>query len=269
MTTDTRIESLETQVRTLKRMLFGVFGLVVVGGLLAATTLQSVPDVIQAKKFEVVNDEGRPVAALYADEDGGGGLRIYNNAERTLAILAKDSLGMFNKDGKLVANLSVTEFGGLSQVRNNDGTTAAAIGASPSGGVCYMYDKSAIPYFSVKDYKTGGVLQLTDDEGKTSVALGAMDERGGGLDILNKDGKRVAGIYITKEEGGLLEISGKDGMPCAEVGVTADGGMVGLQFRDGKPGGGFAVMKEVGGTLLTINREGEVTSITPAPPELP
>ena len=51
MTTDTRIESLETQVRTLKRMLFGVFGLVVVGGLLAATSLQSVPDVIQAKQF--------------------------------------------------------------------------------------------------------------------------------------------------------------------------------------------------------------------------
>ena len=53
MTTDTRIESLETQVRTLKRLLFGVFGLVVVGGLLAVTTLQSVPDVIQAKKFEL------------------------------------------------------------------------------------------------------------------------------------------------------------------------------------------------------------------------
>ena len=65
MSTDTRIESLETQVRTLKRMLFGVFGLVVVGGLLAATTLQSVPDVIQAKKFEVVNDEGKVVASFY------------------------------------------------------------------------------------------------------------------------------------------------------------------------------------------------------------
>ena len=36
MSETTRIESLETQVRTLKRMLFGVFGLVVVGGLLAA-----------------------------------------------------------------------------------------------------------------------------------------------------------------------------------------------------------------------------------------
>ena len=31
MSTDTRIESLESQVRTLKRMLFGVFCLVVVG----------------------------------------------------------------------------------------------------------------------------------------------------------------------------------------------------------------------------------------------
>ena len=64
MTTDTRIESLETQVRTLKRMLLGVFGLVIVGGLLAATTLQSVPDVIQAKKFEVVNDAGKVVVEL-------------------------------------------------------------------------------------------------------------------------------------------------------------------------------------------------------------
>ena len=73
MTTDTRIESLETQVRTLKRMLFGVFGLVVVGGLLAATTLQSVPDVIQAKKFEVVNNAGVGVAEMSVNADGGAG----------------------------------------------------------------------------------------------------------------------------------------------------------------------------------------------------
>ena len=59
MSTDTRIESLESQVRTLKRMLFGVLGVVIVGGLLAATSLQSVPDVVKAKRFEVVNDEGK------------------------------------------------------------------------------------------------------------------------------------------------------------------------------------------------------------------
>ena len=69
MTTDTRIESLETQVRTLKRMLFGVFGLVVVGGLLAATGLKSVPDVIQAKKFEVLNENGKVSVSLESLND--------------------------------------------------------------------------------------------------------------------------------------------------------------------------------------------------------
>ena len=79
MSDTTRIESLETQVRTLKRMLFGVFGLVVVGGLLAATTLQSVPDVIQAKKFEVVNGEGKVVASFYANM--GGGMLSFSNKD--------------------------------------------------------------------------------------------------------------------------------------------------------------------------------------------
>jgi hypothetical protein len=65
------INELRNQIRTLKRMLFGVFGLVVVGGVLAATTVQSVPDLIQAKKFEVVNDEGKTVVAIYALADGG------------------------------------------------------------------------------------------------------------------------------------------------------------------------------------------------------
>ena len=88
MTTDTRIESLETQVRTLKRMLFGVFGLVVVGGLLAVTTLQSVPDVIQAKKFEVVNDEGKVVASFFANM-GGGMLSFSNKDGEVVEVIIK------------------------------------------------------------------------------------------------------------------------------------------------------------------------------------
>jgi hypothetical protein len=55
MSTDTRIESLETQVRTLKRMLFGVFGLVVVGGLLAATNFRAATEVRgQSAEFDTV-----------------------------------------------------------------------------------------------------------------------------------------------------------------------------------------------------------------------
>ena len=50
-----RIESLEAQVRTLKRMLFGVFGLVLVGGLLAAGTATSSYAQDKPMKVELVS----------------------------------------------------------------------------------------------------------------------------------------------------------------------------------------------------------------------
>jgi hypothetical protein len=138
MTTDTRIESLETQVRTLKRMLFGVFGLVVVGGLLAVTTLQSVPDVIQAKKFEVVNDEGKVVASFYANM-GGGMLSFSNKDGEVVAGLGSDEvngggvLGINNKDGKTVAGIYADENGGVARVLNNKFTEVVQIGADANG----------------------------------------------------------------------------------------------------------------------------------------
>jgi hypothetical protein len=47
------LNELRNQVRTLKRVLYTLCSVGVLGGLLAATNLNSVPDVIQAKKFEV------------------------------------------------------------------------------------------------------------------------------------------------------------------------------------------------------------------------
>jgi len=59
MSEDARIASLEAQIRTLRRMVPGVLGLIAAGGLLAASSMQSVPDLVQAKTFEVVNDAGK------------------------------------------------------------------------------------------------------------------------------------------------------------------------------------------------------------------
>ena len=49
----------QSQVRRQRRWNIALGAVVVVGGLMAATGVRSVPDVIQAKKFEVVNDEGK------------------------------------------------------------------------------------------------------------------------------------------------------------------------------------------------------------------
>jgi len=150
MTTDARIESLEHQVRTLKRMLFGVFGVVVVGGLLAATTLQKVPDVVQAKKFEVVDATGKPVAVLSSDTRGGtleltgGGLAVFDD-KGTLALQATansreraGSLVLFNKEGKQIVSLGPwnnnIDGGGTVMTKNAKGELTSMIGGPwPSG----------------------------------------------------------------------------------------------------------------------------------------
>ena len=159
MSTDTRIESLETQVRTLKRMLFGVFGLVVIGGLLAATSLQSVPDVIRAKQFEVVNDEAKVVASFYANM--GGGMLSFSNKDGEVVVgLGSDEvngggvLGINNKDGKRVAGIHADENGGVARVFNNKFTEVAGIRATPDGGVLGLFNNEGKPTSLLPNPKT-------------------------------------------------------------------------------------------------------------------
>ena len=82
--------------------------MVVVGGLLAATSLQSVPDVVKAKRFEVVNDAGKVVVGIYATAKRGVTWAFLN----------------FNKDGKPVVQISakpVIADGGMLGVENKEG----------------------------------------------------------------------------------------------------------------------------------------------------
>ena len=71
------ITELRNQVRTLKRIVYGFGCLLVAGVVVGSTSLQTVPDVIQAKvvqaiSFDVMNGEGKIVASIYADADGDG-----------------------------------------------------------------------------------------------------------------------------------------------------------------------------------------------------
>ena len=76
---------------------FVICSLIITGYFVSTT---GVPEVIQAKSFEVVNDEGKVVAAIYADANGG-------------------VLGVSNKDGKQVAGIGV-DADGDGVVKTND-----------------------------------------------------------------------------------------------------------------------------------------------------
>ena len=136
MQNEERINVLETQVRTLKRIVYGFGCLLVAGVVVSATSLQTVPDVIQAKKFEVVNDEGKVFAAIGASKYGGA-LGILNKEGKQVSLIAAypngGQLSLSNKDGKQVAAMFANEHGGALVASNKDGKQVAAINVTANG----------------------------------------------------------------------------------------------------------------------------------------
>ena len=114
------LDDLRNQIRFLKRTIFGLFGIVTLGGLLAATTLQSVPDVIQAKKFEVVNDEGQVFVLISGSttqpnsiksRQEGGIISTYNSQGKNLILMGMNNHGSggiqtMNHTGHTLVSLS-------------------------------------------------------------------------------------------------------------------------------------------------------------------
>ena len=94
MQSEERINVLETQVRTLKRIVFLVCGLLIAGVVVSATSVNRIPDVIQAKKFEVVNNEGKTVVGLSANAIGMGRLIVRNKDSKPVAAIFADTYGM-------------------------------------------------------------------------------------------------------------------------------------------------------------------------------
>ena len=164
------LNELRNQVRTLKRLIFISFGLFIVGGLLAATSLESIPDVIQAKKFEVVNDSGKVIVEISAIADGGK-LGIYENGGNQVALIGAGptggALGIRNKAGKSVAVLVPNLLGGALEIRNKEAEPVVVLSTTTMGGVVSVLNNDTIGVAGVAADKNGnGVLRLMDSKGK-------------------------------------------------------------------------------------------------------
>ena len=135
------ITELRNQVRTLKRIVYGFGCLLVAGIVVGATSLQTVPDVITAKNFLVVDGDGKPIAAL-GKNPSGGGLIIYNKEGKPVVSLgATPSGGSFdisNKDGKIVAVISVDkdQDTGALVLLNAKGEVTSITPERPDEGCC-------------------------------------------------------------------------------------------------------------------------------------
>ena len=137
--------SLQSQVRRQRRWNIALGAVVVVGGLMAATGVRSVPDVIQAKKFEVVNDQGVAVVTLMSFE--GHGVIVNLDKKGVATFLVGHEVG---EDGVSLGSV---------QTQNGKGGTLVTLGATASGT---------------------GVVQTKNGKGQTLVRIGAYTGQQGG-----------------------------------------------------------------------------------------
>jgi hypothetical protein len=255
MTTETRIESLEHQVRALKQMLFGVFALLVVGGLLAATTLQSVPDVIQAKKFEVVDQHGQSKAVL--------GLGPFGDVKSSQPYIA---------------------------FKGEDGKSLAGMGVFPGGGGLALSRPDGSDYAAIANFgQDGSAFFMVNKNGKKTINLAAQESAGGLLDLRRPDGSSYAVVghedgdalisLLSKKDGSKAMLAMKGGQPvigcldskgeiAVEITVTENGPSVsclgpGGTLRGSAILGGGSPFYGGGVLVLTNNEQQMKTLVSP------
>ena len=198
------METIETRLRCLERQNRNYRNWFILAGLALVAVLgygaaEPVPVVIQARRFEVVNEAGKIVFHAGSNQ-GAGFVEISTKYGKTVAILSADEAGtgglaLLNKGGKPVTLVAVDDNGnGSLWALNNGGRPAVGIGISPNGGFLSLYGNTSADgsdnrlSLTIDEVSGSGLLTIKNKEGKRVVFVGSALSGGGQISVLNKTG---------------------------------------------------------------------------------
>lgn len=189
--------------------------LVVVGaGGLAASNANTIADVIQARRIEIVDKNDKLVLALHAGALGGQ-FDIWNAREQNLLRLSAGAHGgdiaLWNDDGVNVFGAFATRNGGSASIWSGEGREVFTASTNDDGG---------------------GRVEVGNEDGKTVAAIDAIPEVGAALAILDTTGRQmlIAGAH---EHGGAINLFNPRGVPIFIAGFGADQNSGAVTLRNG------------------------------------
>ncbi len=250
-TLEQEVRTLQKQVRRQRRWNIALGGLVLVGGLMAATAAKSVPDVIQAKTFEVVNDAGVAVVTLRSCKWDGVILKCDNKGNVTFIVVNEKGEGGMgegtvitqNGKGGMLVRLGVTTDGeGGVVTENGKGQKLVELGATSGGGSV-----------TTENGKGGRLVELGVTPGGGSVTTG------------NGKGGRLVRLGVTTNGEGVVKTQNGKGGTLVELGATTDGeGLVVTENGKGQTLVELGVYNGLnGGYVETFTQTGVSTSENP------
>jgi hypothetical protein len=193
---------------------------------------------VQARRFVLVDQNGKVRTELSIRPDGGPALRLFDQNGKArvglrvmtdgtagimlcdqnekirgqLRILADGNLGLIlaDENGKNRAVLDVHKDGPWLALADDNGKLRAELGVGKEGPKLVLYNKNGETGTTLSATKDGSVLFLDDENGETRLTLGATKD-GSGLFLDDENGKLRAELGVGKDgaRANLLDANGK------------------------------------------------------------
>lgn len=234
-----RLQKLERTNRRWRWAALGLGTALVAMSAMAAHRADDVADLVQARRFEMVNDKGLPLVAI--EQVGGAPLISLRSQEGdpAVTILATDEGGhltIANEKLQQVVALGTTVKGaGTVTTFDGRGNELVEIGATVDGvGTLTSFKGKGEPLVEIGPTEGGmGSVTTLNGQGGVLVRLAAFDggngaistyngkgqelvrlistSTGGGIGVLNNSGKQVATIHVDRANCGLITVHDFDG----------------------------------------------------------
>ena len=217
-----RISRLEKSLR-MYRLFFGTSIIVLIAVLLMSSGKKNdVPDLVKAKAFQVVDDNGK-VLLLLNKEKGNGQMATYSSSgERLVRLFTSDggagAINTFDANGTL--NFKVTrtsEGGGYMALYNSVEKEIMEVGVTKSNSGYFQVndDQASKLVWLTRTSGGGGYMSLSNKGTETLVMstpevgsrlsiynnygtrigyLGTQDDRSGNLTVYSSSGSRIGGV---------------------------------------------------------------------------
>jgi hypothetical protein len=155
---------------------------------------EMVPDVIQAKEFQVVGDNGLPLVRMRARLTGDGVIATFNGKGQKLVNLGEGGVTTYNGKGQRLVSLTASVFGnGIVTTYNDKGQKLVGLSSSGDKGALYTYNGKGQELVGLSTTKHGGAVVTYNDKGQQLVELRTKGD-GGGSVVTFGDGRITGSI---------------------------------------------------------------------------
>jgi hypothetical protein len=220
-----RLQQLEATNRRYKRIVILMLALFATF-FMAFRNTNTAPEVIQAKRFEVVDDNGHVLVNLTQD-DGKGIIKT------------------FTSTGKKLVNITYTTNNeGYFALEDGKGQETMRFSSSNEGGGGYIgiYNPAGKRTMTLCNDKSGGNIYLGNSNGDTRAAMQCNSSEGGFLGLYNSKGYTSIKLTQTSSGNGDLYINNFNGDERVRLSVSSSAGNFQLKNNN------KTMIVELGGT---------------------